>query len=431
MKNIILIYPQPDAKKSYRFGYSMLLLYVASTLRNAGYSVSLNDYSVVRYDFNELRAQLLPDSIVIMEIDAFPLKRSLNIRCATTIANDVKNFKNSIPVIAIGKQCTLFHQELAFADITVSGDCEISILDIINQLDGNKKVCKFYDAGSLNQLHKLPLPAYDLLDEEQVCGKTLDTDMNLAPSALLETSRGCPGKCTFCQRKGWCEKVSTMPLDTVRKNFRYLLDEKIINFWITDENFSGNINHATEVLKMFTNEAQGREVRICISSWVHITEAFLSLAKQAGVSVISLGIESITAENQDFYNKHHDPVIVKRMLKAANDVGIFTVGNFIIGSPYDTYETIEENLQYAIESELDQVNVKNLDYMMGAELYENLPEEQKKEIHFFSCSERGICNFSRDELRNIAKSFSGRFNETRVEKLQQKICRFGTPYVLR
>lgn len=431
MKNIILIYPQPDVIKSYRFGYSMLLLYVASTLRNAGYEVSLIDYSVVQYDFNKLKSQLQPDSIVIMEIDAFPLKRSLNIGHAGTIAIEIKNYQPSIPIIAIGKQCTLFHQELFFADVTISGDCEISIIDIVKQLERTESFSKYYDAGLLTQLYKLPLPAYDLLDREQISGKTLNTDMNLAPSALLETSRGCPGKCTFCQRRGWCDKASVMPLDVVRHNFRYLLCKGIVNFWITDENFSGNNNHATKTLIMFSEEAKGHEVRICLSSWVHITEAFLSLAKHAGVSIISFGLESISFDNQNFYNKYYDPIKVKNMLKVANDMGIFTVGNFIIGSPYDTHETIEENLQYAIDSELDQINVKILDYMMGSELYERLPDEQKTEIHFFACREHGVCIFPREELSNIAKSFARRFNETRVEKLQKKINRFGTPYALR
>ena len=103
---------------------------------------------------------------------------------------------------------------------------------------------------------------------------------------------------------------------------------------------------------------------------------------------LALMIESITKQNQDFYNKHFDKEKVRAMLDFADSLGLYTVGNFIIGSPYDSIETVEENLQYAIESKLDVVNIKTLDYMMGSELYDTLPAEKQAHIP----SESGLVN---------------------------------------
>lgn len=44
-------------------------------------------------------------------------------------------------------------------------------------------------------------------------------------------------------------------------------------------------------------------MKLCLSSWIFVDEEFLMLAKRAGVSMISFGIESIVPEVQAFYNK--------------------------------------------------------------------------------------------------------------------------------
>lgn len=429
MNNVILIYPGPDSVKPYRFGYSLLLLYVASTMRQHGYSVEFLDFSVIPYCKETLYNHLDENTISILEIDAFPLKRSVNIKNAELIAADIRSFSPKTKIIAIGKQCTLFHKQLVFSDITVSGDCEIDIWKIVdNMRDGNcKKV--FYDMGTLSSLCELPMPAYDLLSTEQICGKTAEGNMHLAPSALLETSRGCPGTCSFCQRKGWGGRIQLVPDAKVYSIFSHLLDSGIKNIWITDENFTGNLPRAKRLLGEFANIRANRAVRLCLSSWVKVDNEFLDLAKAAGVSIISFGIETIEKTNQDFYKKNIDIPVMVEMLRHADEIGIYTVGNFIIGSPFDTEEIIKQEINFAIDSPLDVINVKTLDYMMGSELFESLPNNQKKDIHFFACKEMGVSIFTRNELKQIAQSFAKQFRASRVEKMRKKILSFGEPYI--
>ena len=283
--------------------------------------------------------------------------------------------------------------------------------------------------GILSSLNELPAPAYDLLTTEQICGKTAEGNMNLAPSALLETSRGCPGTCSFCQRKGWRGKIQFIPDTKVYNLFSQLLDSGIKNIWITDENFTGNLPRAKRILNKFANIRANRDVRLCLSSWVKIDNEFLDLAKAAGVSIISFGIETIEKLNQDFYKKNIDIPAMVEMLRYADKIGIYTVGNFIIGSPFDTEEIIRQEMDFAIASPLDVINVKTLDYMMGSELFESLPDEKKKDIHFFACKEMGVSNFTRDELKQIAQSFAKQFHSSRVEKMRKKILLFGEPYI--
>ncbi|SLM31433.1 Radical SAM domain protein (fragment) [Desulfamplus magnetovallimortis] len=153
------------------------------------------------------------------------------------------------------------------------------------------------------------------------------------------------------------------------------------------------------------------------------------MAQKAGVSVISFGVESKNRSILNYYNKSIDFKLLDEILEEADRVGVFTIGNFIVGAPDDDEETIQESLNYAIHSRFDDVNVKLLDYMIGSELYERLPENIKKgHIHLFSCSENGLTKHSKAELMAFQDKFLTEFQNSRKLKLLMKINKNGPPY---
>ena len=427
--NVMLIYPAPDERKSFRFGYSLLLLYIASELKLHEHYVKFYDFSVEAFPSDSFKKDTLNSSVAIIDIDAFPLKRSTNLKNAENIALFIRKTNKNIKIIAVGKLCTLLNKSFDFVDITIAGDSEVFIPKILNDIkcDNFKG---FYNAGRILDLSILPQPMYDLLPQEQITGKYLWGHMHIAPSALLETSRGCPGHCSFCQRKGWQRRGLTLSLKQIEENIAFFLRNKIKNIWITDENFFGNLEHAKVVLKTFTDYNLSKYVKIAISSWAHINEEILIAAKSAGISIISFGIESITQQNQSFYKKYIDIHKLSSILKCADNIGIFTIGNFIIGSPYDTEQTIRENLSWALSSHLDSVNVKILDYMRGSELFETLHIDKKDKIHFFSTKELGLSNFTLQEAKDIATEFKIQVEKRRSAYLKKKIEKFGYPYYI-
>lgn len=412
---ILLTYPTPDVCKDYRFGYSLLLLYVASALREHGHDIGLLDYSCERFTEESFRIAMSDVDILLMEIDAFPLKRSTNIRSAEKIAAVAKECAPMVPILAIGKQCTLLGKPISFADTTISGDSETFVCEIVERLD-RKSYKSYYNAGTISELDKLPVPAYDLLSSNQIGGQTVSRDMHLQPSGLMETARGCPGVCTFCQRKGWSHGVQYFSMERVLSVFRTLVASGIRNIWIVDENFGADLSRAKELLRRLSETNDRSKVRLSISSWVQIDKEFLELAYDAGVSIISFGIESVTRRNQDFYRKRIDTEKTREILAYADKIGLYTVGNFIIGSPYDTEQTIAENLSYAMDSGLDIVNIKILDYMIGAELHQKLPSHLRGQIDVHACRELGLCKFSRVELKQISINFQNRFRISRIKK---------------
>ncbi|WP_222424212.1 radical SAM protein, partial [Desulfamplus magnetovallimortis] len=212
-------------------------------------------------------------------------------------------------------------------------------------------------------------------------------------------------------------------------DFQDLISSGINNIWITDENFTANLGRAKRILNKFAELRGNHRLKIAISSWAKIDKEFVSMAQKAGVSVISFGVESKNRSILNYYNKSIDFKLLDEILEEADRVGVFTIGNFIVGAPDDDEETIQESLNYAIHSRFDDVNVKLLDYMIGSELYERLPENIKKgHIHLFSCSENGLTKHSKAELMAFQDKFLTEFQNSRKLKLLMKINKNGPPY---
>lgn len=423
---ILLAYPAPDEIKACRFGYSLLLLYVSSDLKRRGHDVVFADFSFERYSQQRLHDLLLGASYLVVDIDAFPLKRAVNIENAKKLCSDARRVAPRIQILGVGKHCSLANQALPFADLTVMGDPELAIGKLI---DGELHAGgRLFDAGCLNSMDSLPVPDYGLLSHDLICGKGYATDMCLQPSALMETSRGCPGVCSFCQRKGWGRGIVEQSVGRVSEIYDYLVTAGIRNIWITDENFTGNLGRSKILLRHLIKCGGAERIKCSISSWTHIDEEFLSLAHDAGISIISFGIESVVKRNQEFFRKRIDTRRLSRLLGYADELGIYTVGNFIIGTPFDTDETISQSLDFAIGSALDSINVKTLDYMIGSDLYKTLPQKYRGLIHVRASRETGLCRFTAEELRQMAKSFQTNFSLSRKDRFLTKFRKFGPPY---
>ena len=154
----------------------------------------------------------------------------------------------------------------------------------------------------------------------------------------------------------------------------------------------------------------------------------MNLEKECNVRIISFGIESGNAEILQFYRKNINIDNVPNVIQYANSIGIFTVGNFIIGAPTETEETIKETFDLIKKCEFDQVNIKNLDYMVGSSLYESLTDELQTEDHVFACFENGLNNFRLEDIKLQKDAFLSEYYTSHRPILERKIRLYGTPF---
>lgn len=411
--NIVIVYPMPDVRRHPRFGFSYELLQIATVL-NQSHSVMIKDFSSEEYFsnwFEELDKYSHID-LVLVECDSFALKRSQNIKNADEILRKVNPH---VKTIAYGNYCYITQKDFSVADITIKTNDINLIIQAVNSFDRSiqlKTINLFDDLPYIDRDLLVHIPYYK---EHSNC-------------TLLQTAKGCENTCIFCQRKGWQKKYVSHSDEYVIQELEFLKSRGYTEIWIIDENFTFNLLRAKRLLRLIADRRLTECMHLFISSWANIDDDFINLATEANVRIISFGIESGNKEILDFYRKNIDISVVPEIIQKVNNAGIFTVGNFIIGAPTESVDTINQTFELICKCQFDQVNIKILDYMIGSVLYESLDDKIKKEDSVFSCKENGLTNFYLEDMKQMKDDFLKRYYDQHKPIIAQKIRIYGKPY---
>ena len=406
-----VIYPRPNEKKEVRFGFSYDWALIGTALHTEGHNVLLKDYSVEPFVeesfvsvFENIRVQ-----IAIIEFDSFSLKRSENDIHGRELIKTIRRYAPKIKIIAYGHYPCITKCDIKGSDITIMENSFNAIFSAINLLLPNQFISARFDS----------FDDYCIIDRNFINENIPYFDVH-KKSSLVQTSVGCNNSCIFCQRKGWQQDYCVHSDEYVLHEFELLKKQGVVNLWITDENFTFSLSRAKRLLSSLITSGLTAKMKIAISSWANIDEEFLDIAKAANIMIISFGIETGNAEILEFYRKNIDLEKAKRVILYADQIGIYTVGNFILGAPMDTMNTISQTFNFIESCHFDQINLKTLVYMQGAELFTSLKGALKNKTAVSACKENGLNDFSWQELTLLKEKFLKYYRDRRKPALQKK-----------
>ncbi|MBR0509005.1 MAG: radical SAM protein [Clostridia bacterium] len=163
--------------------------------------------------------------------------------------------------------------------------------------------------------------------------------------AILETVRGCPYTCAYCDDGGECGKVRAFPEERALRELRWLSDHGISGFGVADENFGMferderftdemiRLHRAYGVLKNFqASYAKNSNERV-----FRITKKLndCGMLKGATISFQSLNPETLAA----IQRKNIPVETFSALMDRYNAAGIATYSELILGLPGETYES--------------------------------------------------------------------------------------------
>lgn len=166
----------------------------------------------------------------------------------------------------------------------------------------------------------------------------------------IMTSRGCPYDCVFCFKSGG-GLVRYRNLQSVIREIRRDIDIYGVNhLGFIDETFTLNMKRAEEFCDELIRTGINKQIKWgCETRANLVNEALLNKMKQAGCRFISFGIESGDQKILDRAVKMLKTDDIRNAVKWAKQAHIDVYTNFIIGLPYDTLDTINKTIDFAIE----------------------------------------------------------------------------------
>ena len=202
------------------------------------------------------------------------------------------------------------------------------------------------------------------------------------PFAALYTSLGCPYKCSFCMiniinRTKQGPNVTSQDSNTFRfwspefiiKQFDEIARQGVRNVKIADELFVLNPRHFEAICDLIIQ--RGYDFNIWAYSRVDTCKPkYLAKLEKAGIKWLGLGIENPNNElRKEIHKEGFQDVKVLDLINNIRDAGINVGGNYIFGLPYDTKESMEATLQFAIDNPTEMANFYSAMAYPGSPLY--------------------------------------------------------------
>ena len=404
------------------------LLYIGAVLEKEGHSVEILDSSIKNIPKEQLKKAVISSDAVGMSMCT-----DINFNPYLNISNTIKDIDPDIPLFIGGPHCTFVKEQslrdIPKADISVIGEGEYVILDLIKYLQGKKNLndiqgIYYRNNGSITpgkplevilNLDELPFPARHLVENYEYGDFPFGYKMKKMVTSTI-TSRGCPFECRFCARysnfiDGWVFRQRSA--ENILKEFTEI-DDKYRTVSIVDDSFLADKKRAHKIFDGLI------EMKRDLDLWIYGTRVdfadkiLYKKMKKAGVKIIFFGIESGNQDVLDFYNKKTTVDQIRKAVKLSRKMNFLTVGSFILGAPIETKEHIENTIKFACSLPLDFAGFGPLRYIRGSQLWDEavknnkIPKDTEK-IFYFGYSEQDLGNFTQKELMDYTLEAFQRF----------------------
>jgi hypothetical protein len=179
----------------------------------------------------------------------------------------------------------------------------------------------------------------------------------------IDCGRGCPFSCSFCsiinvQGRKMRMRDPDAIVQIIKENYA---KAGITFYFFTDDNFARN-KKWREIFEALIRlrQTEGIEIEFImqVDTLSYKIKDFVSLAAQAGCTQVFIGMESINDENLQAADKKQNVTSDYRdLIDAWHAVDVATHVGFIIGFPFDTYDSIARDVdRLKNEIQVDQAS---------------------------------------------------------------------------
>ncbi|MHA1310601.1 MAG: B12-binding domain-containing radical SAM protein [Candidatus Helarchaeota archaeon] len=175
------------------------------------------------------------------------------------------------------------------------------------------------------------------------------------PVDSMETSRGCPYRCKFCNiHNFYHHKYRTRSIRQIIQDLNQI-NESVKLVYIIDDNFTAYRSHVIEVC----NAIIKRNIKKAFMSTSRLDQVvkypeIYELMAKAGFIFTFVGIESFSNKTLKRLNKQLELKQIRKGIKILHDLGFIIEGNIILGANYnDTKKDLESTLEIAKSLDID------------------------------------------------------------------------------
>jgi len=338
------------------------LLYVATTLKTEGHDVVFVDAAIEQERYIKVLGRITDYTAVIILCSTNTFKTDV------MFLQDIKTRNSGILSIVFGSHPTFMPEyclKEECIDIAVRREPEFIIKDIINNISlgrdwrnirgigyrSNNKVI-LNDLYEFGDLDSLPIPDRGYLP------KGLDyfnPVVKRLPYTTMQTSRGCPGTCTFCTVPSFYgRKIRARSAKKVFDEMKILRESGYKEIFFRDETFTVYKERNREICSMIIDNKID-VTWICNARINAISEDDIGLMKRAGCHMIKFGVESGEQFILDNIKKGIRLEQTRHVFRMCHELNMDTHAHVMLGCPGETVQSVENTIKFV--KEIDPLTV--------------------------------------------------------------------------
>lgn len=360
-------------------------VYIAGSLRAAGYEVDYYDAMSLWHKWPEIEARIRafrPDVVATTSFTA-------SIGHALELTALAKKIDPEVVTVHGNVHATFCYDEILEAehdtvDFVVRGEGEVTLvklLDCLNQGGDPAEVpgLSFWRDGAvvstpkaapIQDLDALPM-AWDLVEWPIYTYRA----KNNARLAIVSSSRGCMEKCSFCsQQLFWERSWRARSAENFVAELELLRDSYGVEVaMLSDEIPTFDRERWVRILDLMIERKVG--VKLLMETRVDdiLRDAdIMGKYREAGVEHIYVGVEAGDQATLDLFNKNTKVEQSKAAIDIINNADIVSETSFVLGMPNDTPETIAATIELAKHYNPDMAFFLAIAPWPYAELYPEL-----------------------------------------------------------
>jgi len=356
-----------------RVGLPGILTY----MRNLGHQVKLFMEEVRDIKEEELRKEAKKADLIAISTLSSTYPRGLE------LARIVKEETNS-PVVMGGPHVSLARDRL---------EALFGGVDYILRFEGEATFPKLVKAienkEEMSEIENLVYLENGFVRENPIFRQTINLDNYPFPDFSLiegwrnsytfpiETSRGCPYRCTFCCVHKMFPKMRFRSPESVVEEIKRVGPKSV---FFVDDNFAIDMERSKKILSLMLQKLDkvprwAAQVRASVAK----DEEWLRLAKRTRCQFLCIGLESSSSDTLKEMRKNQTLEEIEKYLSLFRTNKMIRVvhGSFVVGFDTDDKQTAERTASWARKQDIRSVQIWVLTPLPGTKLRENLEKEER------------------------------------------------------
>jgi anaerobic magnesium-protoporphyrin IX monomethyl ester cyclase len=414
-------------------------VYIAGSLRAAGYEPDIYDAMSLRHDYADIEKRITDFKPHVVATTAF----TAEVVEALKVLSLAKKINPEIITVIGNVHPTFCYEEMlrdnhGFLDYIIRGEGERTLPMLLDALGAGADVSKikgtaFHENGRtvvtgfsdyIDNLDELPM-AWDLIEWPIYKYKPMEHSV----LAIVSSSRGCVQQCAFCsQQLFWNRRWRARSPEGFIAELELLRDRYGVNVvMLADETPTLSRRRWERILELKIE--RGLETKLLLETRVDDIlrdEDIMWKYSKAGVDHIYVGVESVSQETLDIFNKNIKVEDSKKALDLINAHDIVSETSLVLGMPEDTTESIKRSVELARHYNPDLAFFLAIAPWPYADMYDKL----KPYLQVFDYSRYNLVepvlkprDMTLDEVRDALGSASRDFYMHKLETLDSMSAR--------